>query len=67
MKGQKYLYTVYRNGTDEMLALDVDTSTCAEIMGIKKQTLHKLFCRKNGVNGKWTVIRERIGDADEYM
>lgn len=58
----KYLYSLYRNSDDRLLALDITASECAKIMGMEYMSFFHFLSVHNGRNGKWTVIKTSLED-----
>ena len=57
-----YLYTVYRNSDDALLALDVTGQEASRIMGMQKASFYRFMAVSGGRNGAWTVIKTAIAD-----
>ena len=55
----EWLYSVYRNQDDRLMALDVTAQEAARIMGVKLQSFYKMWMERGGRIRKWTVTRER--------
>ena len=51
---KRKLYSVWRNGTDEIIAIDETADKCAELMGISRQTFYKLMSKEAD---KWHIER----------
>jgi len=63
-----WLYTVYRNSDDELIAFDVSAEEAAKRMGLKnRNSLYHIVLADNGNNGKWTVLRERRKKVEAEM
>ena len=61
-----YLYTVYRNSDDRLIALDVTAAEAMSIMGIKKkQTLYRFFWRHGGHGRFYTVTKKTFKEIEE--
>ena len=61
-----YLYSVYRNEDDRLMALDVSAAEAMKIMGItKKQTLYRFFWRHGGNGRFFTVTKKTIKEIEE--
>lgn len=44
MAKSRKLYTVYKNGTDELIAFEETAEKCAELMGIKISRFYNIVC-----------------------
>ena len=43
---KRHLFCVWRNGTDEIIAIDEPADRCAEKMGISRNTFYKYLSTK---------------------
>ena len=62
-----WLYSVYRTGSDELLALDVTSKEVTEITGMNFNSFYQLLSAHNGINGRWTITRARRKDVESEM
>lgn len=64
---RKYcVYTVYRNGTDELICLDAEASEAAKAMGISLSSFFSTYSRiNNGTHKKWTILKDFYDELDE--
>lgn len=63
-----WVYSVYRNRDDALMALDVTAAEAMEIMGLKRPASFYHFMSINGGKGKfWTVIKERAEKVEREM
>ena len=55
-----YLYSVYRNDGDQLIALDVSSAEAIRLMGIKRNTFYRIISLFNGKNNVWTIVKTPI-------
>lgn len=58
---KRKLYCVWKNGKDEIIAIDETADRCAELMGITRQAFYTYVVRPNSV---WTI---RKSEEEEFM
>lgn len=59
-----WLYTVYRNSDDRLLALDVSSQEVLRITGMNFNSFCHLMCKHKGINGRWSIMKIRKKEAD---
>lgn len=61
--GSRKYYTVYNNHTDEVVIVNGTKKECAEVMGIKPETLHSIrWLEEHGRKTKWHIV-----EGKEYI
>lgn len=61
-----YLYTVYRNKDDRLIAFDVPSAQAINLMDVKPNTFYRILSMFGGKNTVWTILRTlRKGDSME--
>lgn len=63
----QYLYSVYRNADDALIAFDVDYKEAAKAMGMTPHSVIHLWSVLGGKNGTWTLTRKRTEEIEKEM
>ena len=61
----KWLYSIYRNSDDKLLALDVPIHEAARITGMQKGSIYCLFAKHGGINRVWTITKKSIAEVEK--
>lgn len=63
-----WLYSVYRNSDDRLMALDVKASEAMEIMGLKlKPSFYHFMSIRNGRGKFFTVTKKKKEEVEKEM
>ncbi len=62
----RQLYCVWRNKTDEVVAIDENADRCAELMGISRKAFYCYLSRApKREHGMWTILRSKDIESEE--
>lgn len=60
---KRKLYCVWRNGTDELIALDEDADKCCALMGVTRNSFYAYLSGKS--NEVWTIVRSEMIERED--
>ncbi len=61
----KYLYSLYRNSDDRLMAFDTDIHEIARIAGFANaKSVIWMFATHKNINKKWTITRELVKNVE---
>ena len=56
----KRIYTLYRKGIEEPLITNGTVKEVANLMGVDENYVYVMFCRNNGENGRWKIVKTNV-------